>query len=274
MTELVRQDTLEKVLALDLVAHEQTDPALLESSRELWIGAQSYGDLCEIVKWAMIYSYKTTILDNGKPKWQSTRINQDRGFALTWAEFCLVHLGISESEASNKKRNWEVFAVEFGYKIGDLIRAGVQRLNVSRVIFDKGLQTDELITAVFGRPHVCTACGSFVVFDNVPPETCPECGADFVPVHPKTVVEVQDIVDRIKAKKQAEDAPVRIEGDLEVGDDLIMVCPWLIVGDQKVELPAYEVPILGKNEVSDLPGVPVLFRDALVKRLKKGFGIK
>jgi len=268
------QAEIERIIVLDQSAKESDVPSLIKRTRAMWVESDRAGDYYEVAKWALLASLKNTVIgegpDQGKAKWQVTKIKPEEQLSLTWEEYCYNHLGMTPSEASNKKRNWEVYADQIGYGFRDLVRAGVQRLNIARSCFAKGLQTQALVDGVFGRHNVCSECGAEVVMDyRNPPKECPECGKPFVPVAPAKVALVQLEVDAIKNANKDQTEPVRVQADLERDGDTLILLPFIQLGEDRYNLPSWEIPILADDEVGQ--GVPTEILEEIMKFFRKKF---
>ena len=263
-SSLVRIDNLNRVLALDAEISSANMPAVVEQTVSLWSAVHQSGAVAEIIEWGLIYSLRTTvILDGehaGKAKWQVTQLNPLFPLAKTWVEFCLTHLDMGPGEASNKKRNWEIFHIELAYNLIDMLIAGIQRLNVARATLAACLKgsppvfPEKLLFAVFGDPHTCLSCEERVSFSIDVPETCPHCGEVYAHLEPQTVAVVKAIVQELKARP---DTKPHVEADLEQSEEKVVVLPYFIDSTgQRYALPAWEVPVLGAGADVGLGGVP------------------
>ena len=275
---LIQVSDLDRLFALDSQISSANLPAVVEQTVGLWRAVHGNGDLLEIVKWGLIYSLKMTVVTDGhhasKAKWQVTQL-RDRPFARTWVEFCAEHLDMSPSEASNKKRNWEIYHIELGYPLVDLLIAGVQRLNVARATLNDCLKSvpqifpEKLLVGVFGRPHVCLACRADVPFADRVPLTCPACEQGYQYQEPLTVFAVKDLIDELKDHP---DTAPHVEADIEESDDLFTVLPYFVdSGGERYTLPAWDVPILADGQASTLGGIPAEVVGEFAKWVKARF---
>jgi hypothetical protein len=276
---LVQLGDLDQLHALDQEITSETAPAVVDRTVSMWHQAHRNGELCEVLQWGIIYSLRATVIPSGehagKAKWQITILDPRYPLALTWEEFCINHLGMSPGEASNKKRNWEIYKRDLGYDLIDLLIAGVQRLNVARaMIADCAKKTpvifpEKLLTAVFGEPHICLACQEHVWFTDRVPETCPHCEAGYQYLEPATVTEVKAIISKLKGNPP--DKP-HVQADIEETDDALTVLPFFVDGQgNRYTLPAWSVPILATGQGGDLGGIPEEAKEALAKWMRGRF---
>jgi hypothetical protein len=276
---LIQLGDLEQLYALDQTITSETAPAVVERTVSMWNAIHRNGQLCEVLQWGIIYSLRATVIpsgpDAGKAKWQVTQLDPRYPLSLTWEEFCINHLDMSPGEASNKKRNWEIYRIDLGYGLIDLLIAGVQRLNVARATIAGCMKDsppvfpEKLLTAVFGEPHVCLACSEHAWFTDRVPETCPHCDADYQYLEPATVAEVKDIIARLKGEPPGK---ARVEADVEETDDALTVLPFFVDSDgNRYTLPAWSVPILETGQASELGGVPMDVKDELARWMRGRF---
>lgn len=276
---LIQLGDLDQLCAMDSAITSQNVTAIVERTVSMWHLAHRNGELCEVLEWGIIYSLRATVIPSGvhagKAKWQVTILDPRYPLALTWEEFCINHLGMSPGEASNKKRNWEIYRIDMGYGLIDLLIAGVQRLNVARATIAGCMNAkpvvfpEKLLLAVFGEPHVCLACGEHAWFTERVPEQCPHCGADYQYRPPATVVEVKDIIAKLKGGSPER---ARVEADIEETEESITVLPYFVDSDgNRYVLPAWSVPILEAGQCAELGGVPDDVREELARWMRGRF---
>ncbi len=274
--ELVSQTVIERMLILDQSTKTEEESAqLVALSTSIWGQLDEGENFYQAARMAAIWSFKNGHVKVGEAevaKWQRTRINMAYPYSQTWAEFCLLHLGIDTSTASNYLNNWDVYVQELGFSFADMQRAGVQRLNVARGEVKKAIPSvpEALIQAIFGDPHVCSECGEFVEYDELP-ESCPKCGVKpFVPVEPSSVAKVKALVREIKGEKD-KDTPPHIEGDIERDGDVYRLLLFWVDGEYRHPLPTWEVPILKHGEHCPEGGIPVAAAQEFAKIMIKQY---
>ena len=234
-TALVQMSDIDRLFALDKDITSANAVAVVERTISMWNSVHLNGALCEVWTWGIIYSFRMTVITSGehagKAKWQVAQLDPRYALALTWEEFCLHHLDMGPSEASNKKRNWEIYKIELGYGLIDLLIAGVQRLNVARSTMIQCMKgspvvfPEKLLVAVFGEPHICTKCGAHTYFTEAVPKACPHCAQDYQYREPATVADVKAIIEELKG---APGTKPHVEGDVEESDDALTVLPFFI----------------------------------------------
>lgn len=278
-TALVQMSDIDRLFALDQGITSENAVAVIEKTVSMWNAVHQNGALCETLTWGIIYSLRMTVITSGehagKAKWQVVQLDPRYPLALTWEEFCLHHLDMNPSEASNKKRNWEIYFVELGYGLIDLLIAGVQRLNVARSTMINCMKAhpvvfpEKLLLAVFGEPHICIKCGSHTYFTEAVPEECPHCEQAYQYREPATVAEVKDLIAELKGKPSTKP---HVEADIEESDDALTVLPFFVDSDgNRYMLPAWSVPILETGQHSELGGVPEDVRGELAKWMRSRF---
>lgn len=279
---LILQTELEQVLALDLAVDESGVQELCQRSTALWLPAEEVDDVAFLVKAALIHSFKETVMPDQRRKWQHVICTDEAGMpmgpAMTWKEFCLSFLHMSDSSASQYKRVWEIYVLRLGYSFQMLRKAGKSKLAmaVKTVVRMLPASDPRLMRALFGDDHMCAECRVTVLFDNdMPPLICPRCDESWESVLPKSFAALLLLLAEMRGETEQEtEQEGRFEGDVELfeeGEEISMVrwVGWWMVGTERYPV-AWETPVIGEGAIGvGIPLTQVLgFSEGLRRRLK------
>lgn len=276
---LVLQGQIESVLALDDRVQSGQETELVEISQVVWHRVRSGKKQIFLAEAAMIHSFRHARLPGGTEKWRRVRLT-DAHISSTWSEFCLAHLEMDGSTASNYWKLWELYVQRLGFPVPDLLVAGVSKLVAARKTVEATypVVSERLTDALFGNLHKCRACRAVQDSDALNgPLFCGDCSAAFVPVPPASYVETLVVLREIRDARQmlqdglASEPRVRLVADLEVDDDrtFIRVIPTLKIGDESYPFPVWEVPVIGDDVIGE--GIPAGQYDRAERVLRRVF---
>jgi len=249
MNAIQIMDVRERLLALE---ESRGDPQeIMALSRRLWESLMAAGDISFILMAEQVHRLRTAQVVNA----DGVLVRKYQLWCDDWTEFCLRHLQMPPTEASDLKRIWEVYVVKCGFDEERLLRAGRSKLRVALARVDRSWpDCQELLDALFGRDNICNACGAYVA---EPGEFCPSCGAEFEPVPPATFSEVLAICQRLREEERGdaeEEAIETLDLSLEyIGRKRAQVLAIATVGNRRFALPPWEISSSVQEEVS--PGV-------------------
>lgn len=185
------------------------DRSLAPVVKEAWEALVSTEGVSFLAKAAMIYHLAETKTSDGVPLYRFVQL-ADESPSQTWPVFCLDHLDIAPSTASNYKKLWQAYVIEYGASTAQLLAAGVSKLVAARKLF-QATQDPRLVAALFGDP-------------------------------PVTFAELLVLLGEIRQ----EGAPIgesRLRGDVDVSEGEATLLFTLVCDDEEYYLPPLHVPL-------------------------------
>lgn len=270
---LVPQTMIETILAMDSLVSQGEAQALVEKTQTAWGLNQQAEKFTFLNKAALVYSLATTAMPDNRKKWQHVRLT-DAHFSSTFAEFCLAHLEMDESTASNYKLLWDLYVVRCRFSFRTLRCIGVSKLVAARKLLAAMWPAvdQRLLDALQGDRHRCQECNGSI--QPPTPLACPHCHMPFRPIEPASYSKLLLVLKQIRDERQdIQDQEVtetesKIVADIEAGDGFIKVIPSLKVGEETYPLPLWEIPIIGDTEMEvGLPESQLAAGEGALRRL-------
>lgn len=270
---------------LDMDTDKASALATIPLIQELVPLFRSAGTQAEVGLAALVHSLATVrvVTPDGevKAKWELTSLVKDKNGewlpgALTWADFCLTHLGLDPATASRYKRVWGTFAGDLGFGHTDLARAGIcnLRLAIGTVARMYPKIDMPLLTALFGDPHCCANCGA-EQGDDAP--FCQSCGEKFEPTPPGGPAAVALRLKQLKPPQESDGFSVLPDVQAVLQDDKVV--GWVITPQCWYEgklLISYVQPwlidIIPDDAPKDAIGVREQHASAFTEWLKRHLG--
>lgn len=269
--EIVRwQPTLEEILTLDL--DTSTAALSIRSIVEFWPLLDRADTLAGVCKAALVYSLARTrvLTDAGDivPKWRLVQIDEAWPLVNTWADFCLMHLGMTAGKANAYGSLWEVYHVDLGKSFEDMAAAGMFRLKAAcgtiRGQLDRGIHDKELLGIIFGKPDVCSTC----FYERHEELTeCPGCGQDWQGLGPAPRGELLIKI----AQLNKPTGPIRLDAGIDTlsHQGYVYVTPTLEMDGKTSYLPPWEVKIIKDDAEPDDLGIRESHKDEFLRRLRR-----
>lgn len=187
------------------------DRSLAPVVKEAWESLVGTEGMSFLAKAAMIYHLSETKAGDGTPLYRFVQLT-DAPLSPTWPVFCLDHLGIAPSTASNYKKMWQTYVIDYGAAMGQLSAAGVSKLVAARRLFQV-TQDSRLVSALFGDS-------------------------------PLSFGKLLMLLNEIRQERVA-DSPgeSRLRGDVEVDEDSLVLLLTLVCGEDEYYLPPLAVPL-------------------------------
>lgn len=137
---------------------------LVDAMTNLWGRLGTLQEATIVVKGVLVYVLQETQIEERDPVsgeylhlWQKAPMLWDADGDVippppTWEMYCEQHLGLSSAQASNLKRNFQVYVQRCGWTVEEMLQAGGSRLNVARSTVEKLHPNvpDDLVDAIRG----------------------------------------------------------------------------------------------------------------------------